>query len=85
MPADDATDGRTKSDAVSVEGVVTEALPRALYRVALDGRRQVLAHASHGPHQNFVRILVGDRVIVELSPVDRGRGRIVRRYESGKP
>jgi translation initiation factor IF-1 len=66
---------------VAVEGVVVEALPHAMYRVVLDSRRRVLAHAGRGTGRNFVRVIVGDRVLVELSPVDRSRGRIARRLE----
>ena len=62
-------------------GVVEETLPRGLYRVALENHRSVLAHAARMPGRNFVRVLVGDRVRVELSPVDQARGRIVRRLE----
>ena len=60
-------------------GTVLAVLPRALYRVALDGGREVTAHAASGPGRNFVRLVVGDRVTVELTPRDVGRGRIVRR------
>jgi translation initiation factor IF-1 len=56
---------------------VTETLPSALYRVRLDEGPQVLTHLAGNVDRNFVRILVGDRVSVELSPVDLGRGRIV--------
>jgi translation initiation factor IF-1 len=62
-----------------VAGTVLEVLPRALYRVALDGGHEVTAHAASGAGRNFVRLVVGDRVTVELSPRDAGRGRIVRR------
>jgi translation initiation factor IF-1 len=64
---------------VRVEGVVVEALPRAMYRVEIEGRHHVLAHAARDVRRNFVRVLVGDRVLVELSPIDRSRGRIARR------
>lgn len=64
---------------VEVVGEVVEQLPRALYRVRLDARREVLAHVGGGERRNFVRVLVGDRVLVELAPHDLGRGRIVRR------
>jgi translation initiation factor IF-1 len=64
---------------VAVEGTVREVLPRALSRVRLDDGRQVTAHAPGGPEKNFVRLVVGDRVIVELASRDLGRGRIVRR------
>ena len=65
--------------AVSVEGTVLETLPHGLYRVGIDRQRQVTAHVPSGPGRNFIRVLVGDRVRVELSPVDHGRGRIVSR------
>ena len=64
---------------VTVSGTVQAVLPRALYRVEIDGGRDVVAHAASGAGRNFVRLLVGDRVDVELSPRDLGRGRIVRR------
>jgi translation initiation factor IF-1 len=63
--------------AITVEGTVREALPYAQYRVEIDGARQVTAHAPGGPGRNFVRVLVGDRVRLELSPRDLTRGRIV--------
>ena len=63
----------------SVTGVVREVLPRALYRVALGDGREVVAHAASGLGRNFVRLVVGDRVTVEMSPRDKTRGRIVRR------
>jgi translation initiation factor IF-1 len=57
-------------------GTVMAILPRALYRVVIDGGHEVTAHAATGPGRNFVRLVVGDRVTVELSPRDQGRGRI---------
>jgi translation initiation factor IF-1 len=63
--------------AVAVEGVVREALPYAQYRVEIEGQRHVVAHAPGGAGRNFVRILIGDRVRLELSPKDATRGRIV--------
>ena len=60
-----------------VEGIVVETLPHAMYRVRLDQGSHVLTHLTGRIDRNFVRILVGDRVRVALSPVDRGRGRIV--------
>ena len=62
-----------------VTGVVTDTLPSAMYRVRLDGGGAVLAHIADRMDRNFVRILVGDRVKLELSPVDSGRGRIVEK------
>jgi translation initiation factor IF-1 len=63
--------------AISVEGIVRESLPYAQYRVEIEGPRQVIAHTPGGPGRNFVRVLIGDRVRLELSPKDLGRGRIV--------
>ena len=66
------------SGAVSdLVGVVAEMLPSAMYRVRLDEGSLVVAHIADRIDRNFVRVLVGDRVRVELSPVDLGRGRIV--------
>jgi translation initiation factor IF-1 len=64
-------------------GVVREVLPHAMYRVELENRHLVLAHAATGRGRNFVRILVGDRVHVELSPIDLNRGRITKRLAQG--
>jgi translation initiation factor IF-1 len=64
---------------VSVSGTVLEVLPRALYRVGIEGGREVTAHAGSGTSRNFIRLLVGDRVTVELSPRDVTRGRVVRK------
>jgi len=61
------------------KGTVTEQLPSALYRVRLEQGSSVTAHIADRMDRNFVRILVGDRVRVELSPVDVTRGRIVER------
>jgi translation initiation factor IF-1 len=68
-----------ESRSISVEGIVREALPYAQYRVEIDGQRQIVAHTPGGPGRNFVRVLIGDRVRVELSPKDQGRGRIVEK------
>ena len=62
---------------VSVEGTVLEALPSGLYRVGIEHQRQVVAHAPGGAGRNFIRVLIGDRVRLELSPRDLTRGRIV--------
>ncbi|MGB9847768.1 MAG: translation initiation factor IF-1 [Minisyncoccia bacterium] len=61
------------------EGVVIEALPSTTFKVQLDDGREVLAHLSGKLRLNFIRIMVGDRVVVELSPYDEKRGRIVYR------
>ena len=62
-----------------VAGTVREQLPNAMFRIELDTRHQILAHVSESVGRNFVRLLAGDRVFVQLSPFDPGRGRIVRR------
>ena len=61
------------------EGVVVEALPSALYRVEIDGPHRITAHIGGGLARNFIRLLVGDRVVVELVARDLARGRIVRK------
>ena len=70
-----------KDDAIQVEARVLEPLPNAMFRLALDNEHQVLAHISGKMRKNFIRILTGDRVLVELSPYDLSRGRIVYRFK----
>ena len=60
-----------------IAGTVVEQLPSALYRVRLDGGTLVTAHIADRMDRNFIRVLVGNRVRLQLSPVDRGRGRII--------
>jgi translation initiation factor IF-1 len=62
-----------------IEAVVIEQLPSGLYRLDVDGTRRVTAHFGSGTERNFLRLIVGDRVEVELSPRDVTRGRIVRK------
>ena len=64
---------------ISVEGTVLELLPHGLYRVGIERQREVVAHTPSGPGRNYVRIVVGDRVRLELSPRDLTRGRIVEK------
>jgi translation initiation factor IF-1 len=63
---------------VAVEATVLESLPHGLYLVAVEERR-ITAHPASGLGRNFVRLVAGDRVLVEVSPRDTGRGRIVRK------
>ena len=70
-----------KDQAIEVDGVVTEALPNASFRVEMENGHLVLAHASGKMRKFFIRILPGDRVRMELSPYDLTRGRIVYRYK----
>lgn len=71
----------SKEDAIEVMGTVLEPLPNATFRVELENKHQVLAHISGKMRKNFIRILPGDRVAIELSPYDLTRGRIVYRYK----
>ncbi len=71
----------SKKDAIEVEGTVSEPLPNAMFRVDLDNGYRVLAHISGKMRMHYIRILPGDRVLVELSPYDLSRGRIVYRYK----
>jgi translation initiation factor IF-1 len=75
---------RVKQALIEMEGTVTESLPNAFFRVTLDNGFQVMAHLSGKIRRNYIRILVGDRVLVELSPYDLTKGRIVYRLRSPK-
>jgi translation initiation factor IF-1 len=71
----------TKESAIELEGKVVEPLPNAMFRVELENGHTVLAHISGKMRKHYIRILPGDRVIVELSPYDLTRGRITYRYK----
>ena len=70
----------SKQDMIEVEGIIIDALPNAMFKVELDNGHQVLAHISGKIRVNFIRILPGDRVKLELSPYDLTKGRITYRY-----
>ena len=70
-----------KEQGIQVEGTVVEPLPNASFRVELENGHKVLAHISGKMRMNFIKILPGDRVKVELSPYDLSKGRIVYRYK----
>ncbi len=70
-----------KEDAIEVEAVVSETLPNAMFRVEMENGHMVLAHISGKMRKHFIRILPGDRVLVELSPYDLNRGRIIYRLK----
>jgi translation initiation factor IF-1 len=70
-----------KEDAIELEGEVVEALPNTMFRVRLDSDHEILAHISGKMRMNYIRILPGDRVKVELSPYDLTRGRITYRFK----
>ncbi len=70
-----------KEDVIQVEGTVIEPLPNTMFRVELENGHKVLAHISGKMRMNYIRILPGDKVTVELSPYDLTRGRIVYRFK----
>jgi translation initiation factor IF-1 len=76
-----AEDMAKKEGVIEIEGSVVEALPNAMFRVELQNGHKVLAHISGKMRQHYIRILPEDRVVVELSPYDLNRGRIVYRYK----
>jgi translation initiation factor IF-1 len=78
---DPAAQKKPKDDAIEVEGTVVEPLPNAMFRVELDNGHRVLTHVSGKMRMNFIRILPGDRVKVELSAYDLTRGRITYRFK----
>ena len=71
----------SKEDVIEVEGVVVEAFPNAMFKVKLENDHIILAHVSGKMRMNFIRILPGDRVTMELTPYDLSRGRITYRFK----
>ena len=69
----------SKEDVIEIEGTVLEALPNAQFQVELPNKHVILAHISGKLRMNFIRILPGDKVTVEISPYDQTKGRITRR------
>lgn len=74
-----------KEDHIEMEGTVTETLPNTMFRVELDNKHVVTAHISGRMRKNYIRILTGDRVTVQLTPYDLTKGRIIFRNRDGKP
>lgn len=72
----------SKDDVIQMKATVKEALPNAMFRVELENGHRVLAHISGKMRKHFIRILPGDQVMVELSPYDLNRGRIVYRFKT---
>ena len=70
-----------KAGVIEVEGTVTEALPNTTFRVKLENGHEILAHSSGKMRMNYIRILPGDKVKIELSPYDLNRGRITYRHK----
>ena len=75
------TKNMSKEDVIEVEGTVVEALPNAMFQVELENGHIVLAHVSGKMRMNFIRILPGDKVTMELTPYDLNRGRITYRFK----
>lgn len=71
----------SKEDVIEVEGVVTDALPNAMFKVQLENGHEVLAHVSGKLRMNYIRIVPGDRVKLEMSPYDLSKGRITWRVK----
>ena len=71
----------SKEDVIEVDGIVVEALPNAMFKVKLENDHIILAHVSGKMRMNFIRILPGDRVTMELTPYDLSRGRITYRFK----
>jgi len=74
-----------KEDHIEMEGTVMDTLPNTMFRVKLDNGHLVLAHISGKMRKNYIRILTGDAVTVELTPYDLSKGRITFRHKDGKP
>jgi translation initiation factor IF-1 len=73
---------KEKNDVVQVDGIVKETLSNAMFSIEIEGGHRVLGHVSGKMRMNYIRILPGDKVAVELSPYDLSRGRIVLRYRN---
>lgn len=73
---------KKKEDVIRIDGIVQETLPNAMFRVEIEGGHVVLGHVSGKMRMNYIRILPGDKVSLELSPYDLSRGRIVLRYKN---
>jgi len=72
----------SKSDVIEIEGIVTDSFPNAMFEVKLENGHKILAHISGKLRMNYIRILPGDRVTVEMSPYDLTRGRITWRAKN---
>ena len=70
-----------KRDVIELEGTVLDTLPNAMFKVELENGHEILAHVSGKIRMNYIRILPGDKVTVEMSPYDLSRGRITYRYK----
>lgn len=78
-------ESQAKEEKIEVEGTIVEALPNTMFRVQLDNGHDVLAYLSGRMRKYYIRVLLGDRVVVELSPYDLTRGRITYRHKKRVP
>ena len=74
-----------REDHIEMEGVVTDSLPNAMFKVELDNGHIITAHISGRMRKHYIRIITGDRVVVEITPYDLNKGRIVLRHVNKKP
>lgn len=81
MRKEPSENGMAKEELLEMKGVVTELLPNAMFRVKLENDHEVLGHTAGKMRKNRIRVLVGDEVLVELTPYDLTKGRIVFRYK----
>jgi translation initiation factor IF-1 len=72
---------KSKDEVIRLDGIVKETLPNAMFKVEVEGSHMVLGHVSGKMRMHYIRILPGDKVVIELSPYDLTRGRIVLRYK----
>ena len=72
---------KSKDEVIRLDGIVKDTLPNAMFKVEVEGGHMVLGHVSGKMRMNYIRILPGDKVVIELSPYDLTRGRIVLRYK----
>ncbi len=77
--------GRPKEEKMEMEGTVIETLPNTMFKIKLDNDHEVLAYLSGKMRRYYIRVLLGDRVLVELTPYDLTRGRITYRYKQRRP
>lgn len=73
---------KREEDVIKIDGIVKETLPNAMFKVEIEGGHTILGHVSGKMRMNFIKILPGDKVALELSPYDLSRGRIVLRYKN---
>lgn len=73
---------KNKNEVIVVDGIVTQALPNAMFRVEIEGGHLILAHVSGKMRMHYIKLLPGDKVAIELSPYDLTKGRIISRYKA---